>query len=87
VPFGGIMPCRDGFLQFTFHEEHQWRSLVKYMGDPDWAHRKWVLIGLTGRPEVNSDRRRVERVRDAHVTRDLANDHVDRCGMRGGHHT
>ncbi len=42
VPFGGIMPCRDGFLQFTFHEEHQWRSLVKYMGDPDWAHQEWA---------------------------------------------
>src|SRR5690606_30931879 len=35
--FGGIMPCADGHLQFTFHEEHQWRALVALMGDPAWA--------------------------------------------------
>jgi crotonobetainyl-CoA:carnitine CoA-transferase CaiB-like acyl-CoA transferase len=42
VPFGGIMPCKDGYLQFTFHEEHQWRALVKLMGDPEWASEEWA---------------------------------------------
>jgi crotonobetainyl-CoA:carnitine CoA-transferase CaiB-like acyl-CoA transferase len=42
VPFGGIMRCADGYLQFTFHEEHQWRALVKAMGDPEWAHAEWA---------------------------------------------
>jgi crotonobetainyl-CoA:carnitine CoA-transferase CaiB-like acyl-CoA transferase len=42
VPFGGIMPCKDGYLQFTFHEEHQWRALVKLMGDPEWAGEEWA---------------------------------------------
>ena len=42
VPLGGIMPCRDGYLQFTFHEEHQWRALVTLMGEPDWADESWA---------------------------------------------
>ncbi len=42
VPFGGIMRCQDGYLQFTFHEEHQWRALVHLMGDPEWAQQEWA---------------------------------------------
>ena len=42
VPFGGIMRCADGYLQFTFHEEHQWRALVRQMGDPTWAQEEWA---------------------------------------------
>jgi crotonobetainyl-CoA:carnitine CoA-transferase CaiB-like acyl-CoA transferase len=42
VPFGGITRCQDGYLQFTFHEEHQWRALVRMMGDPDWAQTGWA---------------------------------------------
>ena len=47
VPFGGIMPCKDGYLQFTFHEEHQWRALVKLMGDPPWASEEWAASSAT----------------------------------------
>jgi len=47
VPFGGIMPCKDGYLQFTFHEEHQWRALVKLMGDPPWAGEDWAATTAT----------------------------------------
>ena len=49
VIFGGIMPCRDGYLQFTFHEDHQFRALVKLMGDPDYYDAKiagWWLWGI-----------------------------------------
>ncbi len=42
VPFGGITRCGDGYLQFTFHEEHQWRALVDAMGAPDWAQAEWA---------------------------------------------
>ena len=42
VPLGGIMPCKDGHLQFTFHEEHQWRALVKLIGSPAWAEEEWA---------------------------------------------
>jgi crotonobetainyl-CoA:carnitine CoA-transferase CaiB-like acyl-CoA transferase len=47
VPFGGIMACKDGYLQFTFHEEHQWRALVKLMGDPAWASEEWAASAAT----------------------------------------
>jgi crotonobetainyl-CoA:carnitine CoA-transferase CaiB-like acyl-CoA transferase len=74
VPFGGIMPCKDGHLQFTFHEEHQWRALVKLMGDPAWANEEWASTTATRAshaPEINarleewlSTRTRDEVVRD-----------------------
>jgi crotonobetainyl-CoA:carnitine CoA-transferase CaiB-like acyl-CoA transferase len=41
VPFGGIMPTVDGYVQFTFHEEHQWKALVEMMGHPAWADEPW----------------------------------------------
>ena len=47
VPFGGITRCQDGYLQFTFHEEHQWRALVTMMGDPDWAQAEWAATEET----------------------------------------
>ncbi len=34
---GGIMPCKDGYIVAVTPEEHQWQSLVKLIGDPDWA--------------------------------------------------
>ena len=34
---GGVMPCKDGFLEFTMLEEHQWQALVRLMGNPEWA--------------------------------------------------
>jgi crotonobetainyl-CoA:carnitine CoA-transferase CaiB-like acyl-CoA transferase len=43
VPFGGIMPCADGYLQQTFHEEHQWRSLMELLGNPDWSREEWAV--------------------------------------------
>jgi crotonobetainyl-CoA:carnitine CoA-transferase CaiB-like acyl-CoA transferase len=42
VPFGGIMPCLDGYLQFTSHEEHQWQALLKLLGDPEWSQQAWA---------------------------------------------
>lgn len=42
VRFGGILACADGYLQFTFHEDHQWRALARLMGDPDWTKEDWT---------------------------------------------
>ncbi|MEO8697220.1 MAG: CoA transferase [Acidimicrobiales bacterium] len=42
VAFGGIMQCSDGEVQFTFHEQHHWDSLVKLMGSPAWADEEWA---------------------------------------------
>ncbi len=43
VLLGGIAPCQDGFLEFSFYEEHQWRSLVKLMGTPGWTQEPWAV--------------------------------------------
>ena len=34
---GGIMPCRDGFVEICLYSEQDWEGLVKLMGDPEWA--------------------------------------------------
>ena len=33
---GGIQPARDGYVQIVCLEQHQWESLVKLLGEPDW---------------------------------------------------
>jgi crotonobetainyl-CoA:carnitine CoA-transferase CaiB-like acyl-CoA transferase len=35
---GGVMPCKDGYLEFTMLEEHQWQALVRLMDHPEWAN-------------------------------------------------
>jgi crotonobetainyl-CoA:carnitine CoA-transferase CaiB-like acyl-CoA transferase len=34
---GGIMPCKDGFIEICLYSEQDWQGLVKLMGEPDWA--------------------------------------------------
>ena len=56
VPFGGIMPCADGYLQLTFHEEHQWRALMELLGNPDWSRQEWAAAAesrLAHTAEIN----------------------------------
>jgi len=36
--YGGVLECRDGYVQVLTLEQHQWEGLVKLMGDPDWAN-------------------------------------------------
>jgi crotonobetainyl-CoA:carnitine CoA-transferase CaiB-like acyl-CoA transferase len=38
---GGILPCKDGYVVAVTPEEHQWRALVRLIGDPDWAKEPW----------------------------------------------
>jgi crotonobetainyl-CoA:carnitine CoA-transferase CaiB-like acyl-CoA transferase len=35
--YGGVLECRDGYVQVLTLEQHQWEGLVKLMGEPDWA--------------------------------------------------
>ena len=37
APFGGILPCKDGYTVFITWEPEQWDKLVHFMGNPDWA--------------------------------------------------
>lgn len=35
--YGGVLPCRDGYVEILTLEENQWAGLVRMMGDPEWA--------------------------------------------------
>lgn len=37
APYGGILPCKDGYTVFITWEPAQWDKLVHFMGDPEWA--------------------------------------------------
>ncbi|MCP4751612.1 MAG: CoA transferase [Proteobacteria bacterium] len=34
---GGVVPCRDGHITMLAPLEHQWRSLLVLLGDPEWS--------------------------------------------------
>ena len=38
---GGVMPCKDGFVVVLTPEEHQWKSLMTLIGDPEWSQKDW----------------------------------------------
>jgi crotonobetainyl-CoA:carnitine CoA-transferase CaiB-like acyl-CoA transferase len=38
---GGIMPCKDGYVVVLMPEEHQWKSLMTLMGNPEWSGNDW----------------------------------------------
>ncbi len=35
--YGGVIECRDGFVELLTLEERQWEGLVDLLGRPDWA--------------------------------------------------
>jgi CoA:oxalate CoA-transferase len=37
APYGGILPCKDGYTVFITWEPEQWDKLVHFMGDPEWT--------------------------------------------------
>ncbi|MEA1958860.1 MAG: CoA transferase [Chloroflexota bacterium] len=37
APYGGVLPCKDGYTVFITWEAEQWDKLVHFMGDPEWA--------------------------------------------------
>lgn len=34
---GGLIPCKDGYVNLLTPEEHQWSNVVDLMGHPDWS--------------------------------------------------
>ena len=36
------MPCRNGYLQFSLNEEHQWRAMMTLLGEPEWSKQDWA---------------------------------------------
>jgi crotonobetainyl-CoA:carnitine CoA-transferase CaiB-like acyl-CoA transferase len=37
VPYGGALPCKDGYTVFVTWEGEQWDKLVDFMGHPEWT--------------------------------------------------
>jgi crotonobetainyl-CoA:carnitine CoA-transferase CaiB-like acyl-CoA transferase len=35
--YGGVLECRDGYVQVLTLEQHQWEGLVELMGNPAWT--------------------------------------------------
>lgn len=35
--FGGVIECRDGYVELLTLEERQWQALVQLMDNPEWA--------------------------------------------------
>jgi crotonobetainyl-CoA:carnitine CoA-transferase CaiB-like acyl-CoA transferase len=35
-PFGGAVPCADGYVSMLLNEEHQWHGLCRVLGRPEW---------------------------------------------------
>lgn len=38
--YGGVVPCKDGYVELLTIEEHQWEALIRFMGNPAWAREK-----------------------------------------------
>lgn len=36
-PWAGTMKCKDGYICMLPDEEHHWKALVEWMGNPEWA--------------------------------------------------
>ncbi|MEW6185904.1 MAG: CoA transferase [Thermodesulfobacteriota bacterium] len=51
---GGILPCKDGYIVAVTPEEHQWKALVKLIGDPHWAGEDWCQNALVRSENADS---------------------------------
>jgi crotonobetainyl-CoA:carnitine CoA-transferase CaiB-like acyl-CoA transferase len=41
APFiGGVLPCRDGWVECVVLEDHQWDALATLLGEPDWMREE-----------------------------------------------
>ncbi len=47
---GGMMRCKDGYVNVVTPEEHQWEALMNLIGNPDWSKEEWCK-DRTRRPE------------------------------------
>jgi CoA:oxalate CoA-transferase len=38
---GGMMRCKDGYVNVVAPEEHQWDALMNLIGNPEWSKEEW----------------------------------------------
>lgn len=48
-PFGGNVPCRDGYACIFIIEEHQWLNLCREIGHAEWTHDSRFSNGVLRR--------------------------------------
>ncbi len=48
-PFGGNLPCRDGYIAMLVLEEHQWHGLCEMVGHPEWRSNPLYADGVSRR--------------------------------------
>jgi len=53
---GGLTRAKDGYFMVTPLESHQWESLVRAMGEPEWSKAEWCKDEL-GRLEHREEAR------------------------------
>jgi len=51
---GGIMPCKDGFVEICIYSEQDWEGLVKLMDEPEWA-KKEKFKDIPSRAEYSAE--------------------------------
>jgi CoA:oxalate CoA-transferase len=57
-PVGGLMCCKDGFVEIMLMEKKNWEGLIKLMGSPEWANKpeyqfEKVVKGFGKQEELN----------------------------------
>ena len=52
---GGMLQAKDGYIMVTAAQTHQFRGILRAMGDPDWVQPEWLedeLVMLEHRDEI-----------------------------------
>ncbi len=44
--YGGVLRCRDGYIELIPIEEHQWGGVRSMLGDPEWARDERFATGM-----------------------------------------
>jgi crotonobetainyl-CoA:carnitine CoA-transferase CaiB-like acyl-CoA transferase len=57
-PVGGLMCCKDGFIEISLMSKESWLGLIKLIGNPEWALKEdysfeKVIKGFAKQEEVN----------------------------------
>ncbi|MFQ6029603.1 MAG: CaiB/BaiF CoA transferase family protein [Dehalococcoidia bacterium] len=50
---GGVLPAQDGYVELLTLESHQWESLTRFLGNPDWATEEKFREPAKYGPELN----------------------------------
>ena len=81
--YGGILPCRDGYVEIVPIEQHQWEAVRSMLGRPAWADGERFADGMSrGRlgAEINAHLRAWAAQRTTEEVMVAAREHDVPCG-------